>query len=292
MPVSLAYVLVVFIWSTTPLAIYYSSADFGFLLSVLLRMSLGAAIVAGLLYCRKQRLLAKRRDWLVAVLASVGVFPAMPLVYWATQYVPTGLVSLMFSSSPFFVGGLSKLLLGESVGLRKIIGVVIAFVGMIIIFVDQMQFGLESIYGILAMIGSTFFFSISAVLLKKYNAHSEALQQAGGSMLLALPGLLVTWLLLDGSLPDQVTLQPTMALLYLALIGSVVGFSTYFYLLKNLTVSSVSLISMVSPVLAIVWGFLFKGEVINLMFVLGAVILLLGLAVYSGIVARQATVKV
>lgn len=287
MPISLAYLVVVLIWSTTPLAIYYSNADFGFLLSVLLRMSIGAIIVALLLSIRKQKFISSRRDVFLMALASIGIFPSMPLVYWATQYVPTGLVSLMFSSSPFFVGILSKLLLGEHIGLRKITGVVVAFIGLVVIFVDQMRFGSQSIYGILALVASTFFFSISAVLLKKYNAHNEPLQQAGGSMLMALPGLFLAWFILDGTVPDSLSMQPVSALLYLAIVGSVIGFSAFYYLLKNLTASSVSLISMISPVLAIIWGFIFKGEVVNTVFVMGAALLLVGLAVYTGLISSR-----
>ncbi len=287
MPVSLVYGVVVLIWSTTPLAIFFSNADFGFSLSVLLRMLIGVALVWLLLAIRKQRFLPSKHHWRVSAIASIGIFPAMPLVYWATQYIPTGLVSLMFSSSPFFVGGLSKILLGETIGVRKVFGVAIAFTGMAIIFMDQMQFGSQTVFGILVMIASTFFFSLSAVLLKKHNANSGPLQQAGGSMLFALPGLLITWLLVDASVPASLSWQPSVAMLYLAVVGSVLGFSGYFFLLKNLTVSSVSLISMISPVLAILWGFLFKGEVLNLMFMLGAAVLLLGLAVYSGVIKRQ-----
>ncbi|BFM05702.1 DMT family transporter [Halioxenophilus aromaticivorans] len=291
MPIALVYAVVVLIWSTTPLAIFFSNADFGFSLSVLLRMAIGVVLVWLLLAIGKRKLLASRNDWRVGALASIGIFPAMPLVYWATQFVPTGLVSLMFSSSPFFVGGLSWFVLGEAMGARKVAGVCVAFVGMAIIFLDQMQFGMQTVYGILVLIASTFFFSCSAVLLKKYNAHTSPLQQAGGSMLFALPGLLVTWLVVDGSVPSAVNWQPSLALLYLAVVGSVVGFSGYFYLLKNLTASSVSLISMLSPVLAMGWGFLFKGEVVNIIFLTGAAILLLGLGVYSGVLKVRRRAK-
>lgn len=287
MPISFVYASVVLIWSTTPLAIYFSNADFGFSFSVLLRMILGVGFVSLILAFRGQRLFASKGELRVAALASIGIFPAMPLVYWAAQYIPTGLVSLVFSSSPFFVGGLSKLILGETIGLRKAFGVAIAFVGMAIIFFDQTQFGAQTVYGLIVMIASTFFFSVSAVLLKKYNHHGDPLQQAGGSMLLALPGLVLTWWLVDGKIPSDIALQPSLALLYLAFVGSVLGFSGYFYLLKNLTASSVSLVSMIAPVLAIGWGFLFKGEVVNIMFVAGAVILLLGLGVYSGVINTQ-----
>lgn len=286
MQVKLVYLLVIFIWSTTPLAIYFSSLDYGYLLSVALRMLLGLVIVLFLFLVIKRRFMPQRRDWRVGAFASIGIFPAMPLVYWSTQYIPTGLVSLMFSSSPFFVGVLAKIILHEAIGPRRMMGIVVAFAGLIIIFVDQARGDLQSIWGIVAMVASTFTFSLSAVLLKTVNAQSDPLQQTGGSMLLALPSLFLCWWIMDGTLPDSVQVVPSVALLYLAAVGSVVGFSAYFYLLKELTANSVSLISMLSPVLAIVWGVLFKGEAINFAFLLGAGVLLVGLGVYSGVLAQ------
>ncbi len=283
MKLAAIYIFVVLVWSSTPLAIYISNADLNFMLSLALRMSLGAALVVVCLAIMRQRFLNNRKAWLVGFFGALGVFPNMPLVYWSTQHIPTGLVSLLFSSTPFFVGIMSKLLMGESIGGHRLAGICVAFVGLVLVFFDQMRGGLDSILGVLAMLGSAFIFSTSSVLVKKADAHIPPLQQGGCAMIIALPGLWISWYFLDGTLPEMVRPSSLYALLYLVVVGSVLGFGAYYFLLKRMTASSVSLISMISPVLAIVLGVVVNGELVKPMFIVGAIVVLTGLSLYSGI---------
>ncbi|WP_317930392.1 DMT family transporter [Halioxenophilus sp. WMMB6] len=281
MKIAAAYIFVVVVWATTPLAIFFSTQDLGFLLSLSVRMLLGVVLVVLTLPFIGAAVVAERRFWLTSAIASIGVFPSMPLVYWSTGHIPTGLVSLLFSSAPFFVGLLSKIVLRETMGMKRSAGIAVAFVGLVVVFIDQMRIGIDSVLGILAMLLATSLFAISAVMMKKQNSQVPPVQQSGGSMFCALPGLWLSWWFTGGELPATVHWQPTMALVYLAVVASVLGFSAYYYLLKHLSASSVSLVSMISPVLAIVLGVIFKGEQINAAFLFGALILLFGLLIYS-----------
>ena len=282
MRLAVIYVFVVVVWSTTPLAIYISNMDLDFMLSLAVRMSVGAVLVLASLLVLRTELLMSRKAWLVGAYGALGVFPNMPLVYWSTLHIPTGLVSLLFSSTPFFVGIMSKFMMGEVIGGRRLVGICIAFFGLVIVFFDQMRVGLESILGILAMLGSACIFSFSSVLVKKADAHVPPLQQGGLAMFFALPGLWLTWYLMGSPMPEQVHDTTVYALIYLIVVGSVLGFSAYYFLLKRMTASSVSLISMLSPVLAIILGVVVNNEQINPLFVLGAAIVLVGLSLYCG----------
>lgn len=286
MKVFISYILVILIWSTTPLAIHISSDDLGFILSVTARMTLGAALVWACLLILRKPLFFNKDSWRLYLAASIGVFPNMPLVYWAAEKIPTGLISLLFSTSPFFVGLLSKIILKEKIGFHRIVGMAIAFVGMAVVFSDQVQFGPEAVAGIVAMVMSTFLFSTSAVLIKKLGVNSGPLEQSAGSMLFALPGLWITWFMLGAQTPAEIHWLPTLSLAYLVVVGSLVGFSVYFFLLKNLSASTVSLTSMISPIFAMFLGTFFNNELFNPLLIWGAAILLVGLGVYLGLVKR------
>lgn len=283
MKIAAIYILVIAIWSTTPMAIYYSNIDFGPTLSLALRISLGVLVVFvfGLLLRRK--LVFDKHAILVWFTASLGIFPSMLLVYWASQLISTGLVSVMFSSSPFFVGLLAKWWLNESLGLRKVGGTLLAFVGLIFIFLDQMRLGSEPLFGLMLMVLSTGLFSASAVALKRLDTSMGPLTQSGGSMLFAMPGVWLCWFFVDGHFPVQASVSSVSALAYLALVGSVVGFSAYYFLIKALAPGSVSLMSMISPVVAIFLGVIIRQEQLGLFLLIGVVILLLGLGVYAGV---------
>lgn len=284
MKVGLCYLMVVLIWSTTPLAIHISSGDLGFILSVTARMTLGAGLVWLCLLLLRQPLFFHRKAWRLYLAASIGVFPNMPLVYWAAEKIPTGLISLLFSTSPFFVGLLSRIILKEKIDFHRVVGMVVAFIGMAVVFSDQVQFGPQAISGISAMLMSTFLFSISAVLIKKLGVNSGPLEQSAGSMLFALPGLWLTWLVLGADAPEQIHWVPTLSLAYLVVVGSLIGFSAYFFLLKKLSASTVSLTSMISPIFAMFLGSVFNSEQFNPLLIWGAFILLLGLGVYLGVI--------
>ncbi|WP_460050110.1 DMT family transporter [Sessilibacter sp. MAH2] len=283
MKVILCYILVVLIWSTTPLAIHISSGDVGFMLAVTLRMTFGAALVWLVLLYVKKTFTLNRQTIITFCAASFGVFPNMPLVYWAAEKIPTGVVSLLFSTSPFIVGLFSKIILSESIGLERLLGMIIAFLGMALVFSDQIQIGPDALLGILAMIASTSIFSISAVMMKKLGTNTDPLQQSCGSMLFALPGLWITWLMIDGSVPTHVEWVSISALAYLVVIGSLIGFSAYYYLLKNLSANTVSLTAMISPIFAMILGTAFNDEQFNPLLLIGAAVLLIGLGVYLGL---------
>ncbi|GLS25633.1 DMT family transporter [Marinibactrum halimedae] len=277
------FLLVVVIWSTTPLAIQLSNQDFGFALAVSARMTLGASLVWLILLLRGQSLFSSASDWRVYAIASIGVFPNMPLVYWGAQFIPSGLLSLVFSSVPFFMGMFGKFILGERLGQNRIIGLMVAFCGLSVVFWDQLQLNDEAGKGIGAVILSTLLFSISSVWIKKIGAEISPLQQACGSMLFALPGLWLCWWLLGASWPSSVGIVPASAGMYLVIMGSVIGFSAYYFLLRHLQASTTALISMLSPILAMGLGVAVAEESFSTHYFVGTGLVLLGLSVYSGI---------
>ena len=92
MRTALAYIGVLLIWGTTPLAIQWSSEGMSFLLSVSVRMSIAALLSLGVVLTLEKHLpysLSALRSYAAG---SLGVFGAMLCVYWAAHYVPSGLV--------------------------------------------------------------------------------------------------------------------------------------------------------------------------------------------------------
>jgi drug/metabolite transporter (DMT)-like permease len=278
------YLGVLFVWATTPFAIYLSSQDIGPFLSVALRMTIAVPIIWLILLLRRQPLQLKVKHWKVYAAAGLGICPNMPMVYWASQYIPTGMMSLILSASPFFVGLFSRVLLQESLGVKRVVGMIIAFVGLAIIFGEQVQLGGDTLIGFLVMCVSTVIFAASAVLVKKLGSGVGPMQQGAGAMLYAAPGLWIIWWCQSGQWPSEAAVIPISALVYLITIGSVFAFSAYFFLLERIKPSTLSLTTMISPVIAIGIGAVFNGETISSNFVVGATFLLAGLAVYMGVV--------
>lgn len=281
MPILLAYVVVVLIWSTTPLAIQFSSDSLSFMAACALRMSLalGLALVINTLLGR--RLFDRPGVWQVYLAASIGIFPNMPVVYWSAQWVPSGLIAVIFSLSPFVTGLLSWWLLGDNPFNRKrLLALVLAVLGLGVIFRDQVQVDAQAALGIGGILASCLMFSLSSVWLKKINAGSDAFNQTAGSLLFALPGLLLLWWWLDGDWPAAMGSLSWGAVIYLAILGSLLGFTLFFYVLGNMSPTAVSMITLITPVLALTLGSLLAGEQLSARILAGAGLVAMGLLLY------------
>lgn len=282
MSVPTAYIGVVLIWSTTPLAIKWSGEGPGFLFGVAARMWIGALICLALLLMLS-RGLPRHRDALKSYLAGgIGVFGAMTSVYWGAQYIPSGLISVLFGLTPIVTGLMAALWLQErSLTLNKLGGIVLALAGLVIVFARGMQLGDEAGYGIGAIVLAVCLHSLSMVMVKKINAHLSGLESTSGALLVAAPCYLLVWLLFDGQWPAEIGVRAGASILYLAVFGSVLGFIMFFYVLKQIDASRVALVTLLTPVLALLFGRLFNQEQIGLELYLGAALILLGMGLYQ-----------
>lgn len=88
MPILLAYIGVVLIWSTTPIAIQLSNHSLSFMAACALRMLLALAVALLINAVLRRRLFDRAGVWQVYLAAGIGIFPNMPVVYWSAQWIP------------------------------------------------------------------------------------------------------------------------------------------------------------------------------------------------------------
>lgn len=284
MKVIAAYSSVVMIWATTPLAIKWSNSTLSFIEGVTARMSfamVGALLIAALL---DKRIFQSKKDWKPMLVGAFKMYPVMLLVYWSAQYIPSGLISVVFGATPFFVGVFSIFVLGENhFNSSRLIALVIALIGLSIIHIDQLSMGPTAAWGVAAALFSTMLFALSTVGLKKVGGSVEPVRQLAGSLVFAAPCFLVTWLLVDGDLPAYVDMRSISGVVYLVIAGSIVGGLAFYYVLRQCSVSTVSLIPLITPVAALIVGYIVEGETVATTTLIGAICVLFSLAIYQGV---------
>lgn len=287
MRVPMVYLLVVLVWSSTPLGIQLSSDSFSFVAAVTVRMGIALTLALLILKVLGRKLFQSKDDWKVYAAAAVGIFPALPLVYWGAQFIPSGLVSVIFGLTPFITGLVTMIVLRENpFDWQKLIGLGLAVLGLLIIFQGQLVLGVEAVYGVLGVLASTVIFSFSSVTLQRFASNIDPMRQATGALLLAFPCLLLTWWVLDGELPESVSPVSWLAVSYLAIMGSLLGFPAYFYLLKRLSASTVSLTTLITPGIALVLGAAIAGEKVGESVLWGASLIIISLAFYQGLLLK------
>lgn len=285
MAVFLAYFSVVLVWATTPLAIQWSGDSISFVAAVLARMLCALCLAFCIaIICRKsfQPFLRHAK---IHFAASIGIFPNMIVVYWAAQFISSGLVAVIFALSPFATGLMTLILLKQNpFTLRRLGALLLAVLGLCIIFYHQMQFKPHSMYGIVGILLSCLFFSFSTVWVKKISLTTEVnvgvFYQATGAMLFSMPGLLISWWWLDGVVPQSISVKSASAILYLAVIGSLVGMALFFYILQRLSATLVSLVTLMTPVLAILIGKNLANEELSSQTLVGVSVVLFALILY------------
>lgn len=284
MQVTSAYILVVLVWSTTPLAIHFSNSSVSFVAAITIRMVVAAVICFALLKISRQRLITQPRDGLLYAVSGLGLFPNMLLVYWAAQYIPSGLMSVIMGIYPFFVGVFSLLILRENPFTRtKFLGLGLAVIGLLVIHHQQVAIGPSSTMGLLAMIVACAIWGLSTVLVKKLGRDVSPLRQGTGSLFFACPFYIITWWIIDGALPTAVDQTSVLSITYLILMGSVISHTAWFYVLQKCSVVSVSLVTLITPIMAITWGVVFAGESFTVSTMVGATTIVLALTLYQGI---------
>ena len=283
MSVPAAYIAVILIWTTTPLAVKWSGEGPGFLLGALGRMGLAAVVCVLLLLVLRVPFAwhgTARRAYLAA---SIAVYGAMLCVYWAAQHVPSGLISVLFGLTPVVTAVFERWLLDQrGYSGARLGGTLLAIAGLAVIFGGGTEIGPRAIEGMSVLVLGVFINAFSMVLLKRYNHALAPLAVATGSLVIGAALLLLTWIVLDGALPAApVPARAAASIVYLGVVGSVLGFPLFYYLLKRTPASAVALLTLITPVTALLLGNTVNHEPITPPVWAGTALVLAGLGIHQ-----------
>ncbi len=282
MSVPMAYIGVIFIWSTTPLAILWSSQEIGFVPGVASRMAIGALLALVVAALLGNGMKWHRQAIQAYVAAGLGIYGAMLSVYWSAQLIPSGWISLIFGLTPVVTSLMARFWLqGEPLTRSRLAGMFLGLTGLTVIFATGMHMDDQMVFGIAGVLLSVLIHSGSSVWVKRINADVPAIVLTSGGLAVAAPLFLLTWLLGSNGLPMEISTRTIASVAYLALFGSVLGFTLYYYVLKNVQATRVALITLITPVIALGLGNTLNGEPLSMEIVLGAILILSGLALFE-----------
>lgn len=275
------YLLLVFIWSTTPLAVVLSIRELHPMWALAIRFACSAPLAALCLWLLRESLPLTRKACRSYVAGSLSLFGAMMFTYLGAAYLPSSLISLLFGLAPLIVGLLAHgVFRTQFLSLGQWLGLAVAFIGLLVIFNHSEHAPAQGIGIVLTMCGVSCYVG-SVFWLKYENAGLHPLAQTTGSLLLSgLAMLLVLPFYLDempSRMPDLITIS---ALAYSIVMASVVAMFCYFYLVGHLRPATVSITTFITPVLALVWGLWLNNERFTEFTLWGMVIIMLGMTAY------------
>ncbi|MCU7935213.1 MAG: DMT family transporter [Candidatus Thiodiazotropha sp. (ex Dulcina madagascariensis)] len=278
MSVPAAYLGIVLIWGTTPLAIKWSGEGVGYLFGVTGRMVIGVALALLVLRLIGLRLAWHKQARRTYLAAGLGIFIAMTSVYWSSQFIPSGWISVMFGLSPIVTGLMARVWLQEQgLDLQRLLAVLVALAGLATIFTVGAHLGVNFVLGLGGVLISVTTHSASAVWVKRIDAQLHGLVVATGGLMVAVPLFLLSWFLQGESWPVVIDRRALSAIIYLAIVGSVLGFALYFYVLRYVETTKVALITLVTPVIALLAGQWLNAEQVDGRVWAGTLLIMLGL---------------
>jgi drug/metabolite transporter (DMT)-like permease len=278
---ALLFALICLIWGSTWLAIKVGLVGVPPFLGAGLRFLIATMLVGLVLAARRKRFRLTHDDKVCVLSIGLLVFWLdYAAVYWAELRISSGLTAILFSTMPLFTSLMSAYWTrSETLNGRKVTGIVVGVIGTALLFWPHERLGVQQVLGMLAALGGCLCAAINLVTMKKHGSGSDPFvlnflgMGIGTACLLAMSAALEDW-------REAVwTSSNILALIYLAVFGSVIAFSAYYYLIKKLDATVVSLSTLIIPIVALVLGRVFLDESVTPVAIAGIVTILAGVAV-------------
>lgn len=274
--------LLCLIWGSTWGMIRLGLESLTPLFSVGLRFALAAILIFAVMKFGNVPIQMDRVSVRLYIIMGFGSFVVpFGLVYWAEQFVPSGLSAVLFAVYPFFVVLFSYLAIpSEVIGFYKIFGIIFAFTGILTIFYDGLFVDVASyIWGMSAIVLSGIMQAGIAVTLKKYGQHLHPLSMNFVPVIIAGISLVIFGLLVEDTSKLIFDSKAYISVIYLAAIGTVLTFTSYYWLLKRVSVVLLSLIAFITPLVALIIGWIFFQEKLSFRVLIGSILVLTGVLI-------------
>jgi len=281
----LAFVVLTLIWGSTWAVIRVGLEGIPPLTGVALRFAIAGAILLAL-----ARRLGVRATWsreelgLWAMNGLLAFSASYTIVYWAEQHIPSGLTALLFATYPLFVAVLAHVLLPrERLGWGSAAGILLGFAGVGVIFSEDLQLlgGANVREVALVLLLSPLVSAVATVAVKRWGAGIHPLSLTAVPMLMTAGVVGALAFALERQARVVFDLRSVGALLYLAIFGSAVTFTVYYWMLARARATQVALIAYTIPIVAVALGAIVFQEPIRPRVILGGVLVLIGVAIVS-----------
>lgn len=286
-----AFLLLTLVWGTTWAVIRVGLAGIPPFSGVTLRFAIAGGLLLVLASRLGVRLGRTRREvclWVTNGLLSFCI--SYSVVYWSEQYIPSGLTAVLFATNPLFVAALAHFALpGERLSPAGAAGLLLGFAGVVVIFSDDLRLlGGERVReAALVMLVSPAVSAVSSVAIKRWGHGIHPLSLSAVPMLICAVVMAPVAAIAERGVPVVFDARSIGALLYLALLGSALTFTVYYWLLARVPATRAALISYLIPIVAVALGALLFDEPLRPRLLAGSALVLAGVGLVTALRYRR-----
>lgn len=274
-------VFLTMLWGCNYPAIKISNLGFSPIFNAFLRSSIASLL--GVIYCLSVKEPLFHRDRRLFHGFMVGMLFGVEFVclYLGMFYTDATRAGILINTSPFIVVLGAYLFLKERLGILRIIGLVLAFIGVYLVFLGKPSTWSPSmLLGDILELGAAVFWGATTVYIKKYLAGKvHPINTFLYQLVFSIPIIFLFSCLLEEKWILNVNMASVIALLYASIIVAFASYLTWFKLIHTYPVSQLAVFTFLSPFFGVVSGFVILGEqltaglIFGLLFVSGGIYL-------------------
>lgn len=258
------WIVLSLIWGTTWIVIKIGLADLPPITFAVARFSLAVLLLVPIIVIGKLPLPKTRQEWkLIALTGFLQFSINYSLVFWSEQYISSGLAAVLQAMISVFGLLLAWIFLpDEKITRLKVFAVILGIVGVAVIFLEQLKIdNLWVLAGSAAIVVGAYAAAHASILIKARGSSLHPASLVFTQMLCGLPPIIFYALLTEGNpLVFNWTWRAVICVVYLTVFGTIAAFWLYYWLLSKIESTKAMMISLVTPLIAVIIGALVLGE--------------------------------
>lgn len=236
------------------------------------RLLIASLALCAVIFLRGETIPRTRRAWVP--LMAMGIFNGVipyTMITWGETHITSGLAAILTAAMPLFTILLAHIWTrDERMTLIRLIGVLIGFVGVVVVFLPELRHGLQvEFWGQFAVIVAAASYAIATLVARKYLNGVSHVMASTGQMASAALMMLPLSLVFDAPWNLRPSLPAFVSLLTLALLGTSFAYVLYYWLVEHTGATRTSLVTYLIPVFGVFWGVIMLSEKVELEALLG-----------------------
>jgi drug/metabolite transporter (DMT)-like permease len=274
------------IWGASYLFIKIGGAEIPAFTFVEVRTLVAALVLLGVLFLRKESIPRTRRAWLLLLAMGFfnGVIPYTAIT-WGETHITSGLAAILTAAMPLFTVIFAHFWTqDEKLNAVKAVGVGLGFIGVVVLFVPELQRGIQiEFWSEFAIIIAAASYGLATLIAHKYLSSFSNVMASAGQLVSAALIMLPLSLAFDNPFALRPSFQAMGALLILALLNTAFAYILYYWLIEHTGATRTALVTYLIPITGILWGALLLSEPIEWEAIVGLALIIAGV----GLVNRQ-----
>jgi drug/metabolite transporter (DMT)-like permease len=236
------------------------------------RLLIATLALGTVIFLRGEAIPRTRRAWLP--LMAMGIFNGVipyTMITWGETHITSGLAAILTAAMPLFTILLAHFWTrNERMTLLRLIGVLIGFAGVVVVFLPELRHGLQvEFWGQFAIIVAAASYAIATLVARNYLNGVSHVMASTGQMASAALMMLPLALFFDAPWNLRPSLPAFVSLLTLALLGTSFAYVLYYWLIEHTGATRTSLVTYLIPVFGVFWGVMILSENVELASLIG-----------------------